>query len=332
MTGDVLSRIPKIDLHAHLEGSLPERTISHLASRHRLPEPNLRRFDGFAGFLKAFGAVCDLLVDEADFERAANDLFADARKLGVIHLEVLFSPQVHLRRGVPLISIMRGLSRARGRAMRSPGFSIVYIADGVRQWGGPWFDEVVGALGPWAGRGLAGIGVGGDEGSHPAREFAASFRRARSMGLHTTIHAGESAGPESIRDAIEHLPVDRIGHGFRAAGDPDLMALIRRRGITLEICPTSNLATGLVPSLTEHPVRALFDAGLRVTINTDDGAFFGTDIEKELRAASQTAGFTHHELRQLLLNSAGAAFTTKSRRRALARRIRRGWEPSRADG
>ena len=323
MTADFISRIPKIDLHLHLEGSLPGRTLARLASRHHLPVPDPRRFEGFGGFLKAFGAICDLLVDADDFETAASDLFEEARRLGVIHVEVLFSPQIHMRRGVSLASIMGGLLRARHSAMRAPGFSAVFIADGVRQWGSEWFEQVVAALAPWAGRGLAGIGVGGDERSIPARAFTRAFRRARAMGLHTTIHAGEADGPASVFDAITHLHVERIGHGFRAAEDPDLVELLRRRGIALELCPTSNVATGLIPSIEEHPARALYDAGALTTINTDDGAFFDTNIEKELRLAHERLKFTREEVRQMLFHSAGAAFIAGTERRRLAREIRR---------
>ena len=323
MITDFITRIPKIDLHLHLEGSLPGLTLSLLASRHQLPVPDHRRFEGFGGFLKAFGAICDLLVDAEDFETAASDLFFEARRLGVIHLEVLFSPQIHLRRGVHLSSMMSGLLRARDRAIRVPGFSAVFIADGVRQWGGEWFEQVVCALAPWAGRGLAGIGVGGDERSMPSRAFAPAFRRARAMGLHTTIHAGEAAGPASVLDVLNHLEVERIGHGFRAAEDPDVVKLLCRRGITLELCPTSNLATGLIPAIEEHPARALFDAGALVTINTDDGAFFGTNIERELRLAHERLKFTKGDVRQLLIHSAGAAFVAGTARRRLAREIRR---------
>lgn len=218
--------------------------------------------------------------------------------------------------------MMTGLLRARQRATRGGGFSAVYIADGVRQWGAGWFEQLVRALTPWAGRGLAGIGVGGDERSLPARAFARAFRNARAMGLHTTIHAGEAGGPESVRDAVSELGVERIGHGFRAAEDSGLVRLLAAKRIVLEVCLSSNLATGLVRSMETHPARALHDAGALVTINTDDGAFFGTDIRKELSLAHTGLRFTTGELRRLLIRSAEAAFVPQSRRKGLAARIR----------
>jgi len=314
-------RPPGIDLHLHLEGSLPLTTLSHLARRHRLPAPSPRRFDGFVGFLKAFGAVCDLLADEDDFHRAARDVLRRQHDLGAIHVEVLFSPQIFLRRGVPLASITRGLLRAR-REASAWGLSVVYILDGVRQWGGGWLDEVVRQAAPWAGKGLVGLGVGGDEEAVPARELLPAFRRARSLGLHATIHAGEAAGPSSVVDAMEILHVDRIGHGIRASEDAHLMDRLARRGTVLEVCPTSNVATGVVASIRSHPLRLLHDAGVRVTINSDDGTFFGTDFRREADVAARRLGFSPEELAAMRLTAARAAFLSPAARRRLERRMR----------
>jgi len=314
-------QFPGIDLHLHLEGSLPARTRALLAARHRLKAPSLRRFDGFGGFLKAFGAVCDLMVEEEDFHRAAHDTLLRQRRLGVIHVEVLFSPQIFLRRGIPLHAMMRGLMRAREEAA-GWGLSAVYVLDGVRQWGGEWLDEVVAAAAPWAGRGLAGLGVGGDETRTPARELRPAFRRARRLGLGTTIHAGEAAGPSSVREAVDVLMPDRIGHGIRAVEDPVLLRGLVRRGIVLEVCPTSNLRTGIVASMAAHPMRRLHDAGARVTLNTDDGEFFATDLRAERRVAAKRLGFTRDELVEMTITAARAAFLPAAARTRLERRIR----------
>jgi adenosine deaminase len=318
---DFIGRLRKIDLHIHLEGSLSPSTLESLAARHRLPVPSLRRFHGFGGFLKSFGAVCDLLVDAEDFDKAATDLLGQAGRRRVAHMEVLFSAQVFMRRGVPLNTILGGLLRARARAMKRAGPSIVFIMDGVRQWGGEWFEQVVAAAAPYAGRGLAGIGVGGDESALPARAFARAFRAARDLGLRTTIHAGEAAGPESIREALRRLTPDRIGHGVRAVEDVDLVSDLARRGTALEICPTSNVATGVVPSMRRHPIRKLLDAGVAVTINSDDGAFFNTDVERELRLASREFSLTTEEILRVTLNAGRAAFLPAASRGRLERAV-----------
>ena len=317
--------LPLIDLHLHLEGSISRATLAALAARHRLTVPPLRGFDGLRGFLKSFGAVCDLLVDEEDFHRAASDLFGRARRIGVVHMEVLFSPQVFQRRGLALAPIMRGLLRARDEAIARGGFSVVYIADGVRQWGGEWFDETVRILGPWAGRGLAGIGVGGDETAVAASEFADAFRRARGLGLRATVHAGESAGPDSIREALDALAPDRVGHGFRAVADPDLMGRLAELDIALEVCPSSNVATGVAASWRSHPLRRLHDAGVPVTINSDDGTFFGTDVRREVRMASRLLRFTRAELTGMMRTAARVSFLSSRERQRLERRIAAAW-------
>ena len=180
-------------------------------------------------------------------------------------------------------------------------------------------------MAPWAGRGLAAVGVGGDESARPARDFAGAFRRARRLGLRTTIHAGEAAGPESIRDALEALSPDRIGHGVRAVEDPALMKALALGRLTLEVCPTSNIATGVISSWHAHPLRRLFDAGVPVTINSDDGTFFDTDVSRELERAARVMAFEPAELWAMTRNAARAAFLDRRERRRLERGIARAW-------
>jgi adenosine deaminase len=305
-----------IDLHLHLEGSLPPPLITRLARRHHVDPPSLA-FDGFRGFLRAFGAVCDLLRDPEDFEAAAAAVLDRAARRGLAHVEVLFSPQVFLRRGVPLSSIVEGLARARRRAR---GLSMVYIADGARQWGPEWFEQVVAALAPMRRHGLAGIGLGGDEGAMDAAAYAPAFRRARALGLRTTVHAGEAKGSEGVREALR-LPLDRIGHGVRAAEDASLLRELARRRIPLEVCPTSNVATGVVPDLASHPLPRLLAAGVRVTINSDDGTFFGTDARREMARASAAFGWSAAQRGAIVREAAGAAFLSARSRAALIRTV-----------
>lgn len=315
-------RLPAIDLHMHLEGSLPLHVLASLARRHRRPVPPLRGWRGLPGFLKAFGAVCDLLSDEEDFEAAAHGVLAAARSRGVVHAEVLFSPQVFLRRGVALETIVRGLLRGRSRALRAGGMSACFIADGVRQWGGEWLEEVVRALAPYVGIHVAGVGVGGDEAAAPAGDFVRAFRLARRLGLRTTVHAGETQGPRAVREALDHLGPDRIGHGVGAAGDPRLLRRLARGGVVLEVCPTSNLATGAVPGSAPHPVRRLVEAGVRVAIGSDDGLFFGTDTRRELLRLAGRHGLSGRQIAEVGRTAARAAFLGRGARAALERRVR----------
>ena len=317
-----IRKLPKVDLHLHLEGSLPPATLRALAARHRRTVPPLSGFHDLQGFLKAFGAVCDLLVDEEDFALAAAAVLDRARIGRVAHVEMLFSPQVFLRRGIPLGRIVGGLLRGRQMAARR-GISCLLIADGVRQWGGGWFDEVVRSLQPYAGRGLCGVGIGGDERATPARDFAKAFTRARGLGLRTTVHAGEACGPESVRETLETLRPDRIGHGVRAAEDAELLASLARRRIPLEVCPTSNVATGVASSVASHPIGQLMEAGALVTVNSDDGAFFDTHTGKELELVSRAFDLSDARVVGLTLDAAGASFLPGRAAGHLRRRVTR---------
>ncbi len=315
----LVRRLPRIDLHLHLEGSIPPEVLRAIATRHRVTVPRLR-FRGFEGFLKAFGSAADLLRDEEDFRLAAAAVIARARRRGLLHLEILFSPQVAMRRGVPVASIMEGLLRAR-RAATPGGPSVVFIADGVRQWGAGWFEETLHALRPWAGRGLDGAGMGGDETALPARDFAKAYSMARRMGLRTTVHAGEAGGAGGVAEALRWLTPDRVGHGIAVIEDAALTRRVARRGTALECCPTSNRTTGIVAPREDHPLRDLLAAGVKVTINSDDGTFFRTDVVRELHRAVRTMGLTADEVIRVVRNAARASFLPARRRARLERRV-----------
>ena len=316
-----IRRLPKIELHLHLEGSIPAPALARLAARRGLPVPPAGRFTDFTGFLKAFGAVCDLLVERRDFEAAARAVIVALRRQRVRHAEILFSPQVFLRRGVPLACIMEGLLAARRREARRGPPSVLYVMDGVRQWGPAWFERVVRGAAPWAGRGLAAVGLGGDERALPAAAFRRAFDQARRLGLAVVMHAGEVGGPGGVREALALPGVRRIGHGIGAARDPRLVRALVRRRLPLEVCPTSNIRTGAVAAWDRHPVRRLADAGVRLVAGSDDGALFGTDLTAELGVLARRYGFGRKDLVRLMLNAAGASLLPAQRRAALRREI-----------
>jgi len=318
---DFIRRLPKIELHIHLEGSIPRAALARIAARRGLPVPRPPRFSDLAGFLRHFGAVCDLLVEARDFEEAARALIVWLRRQNIQHAEVMFSPQVFLRRGVPLAAIMEGLLAARHSQARAGGQSVLYILDGVRQWGPDWFERVVRASAPWAGRGLAAVGLGGDEASLPAGDFRGGFTLARRLGMATVIHAGEAGDPRGVAAALDLPGIRRIGHGIAAAADPAILGRLARRGVPLEVCPTSNLCTGAVRSWTGHPVRRLYDAGVPLVIGSDDAAIFGTSLTAELGILAQRFRFGRAELMHLMVGAARASFLSRARRAILERRI-----------
>ncbi len=316
-----IRRLPKVDLHLHLEGSLSRRAMSRLAARHRIAAPDRRGLRGFDGFLKAFAAACDLMRDADDFRLAVEDVLRNCGRQGVVHVEIRFSPQVFLRRGIPLGSMLRGLLEGRRRGAARHGVSSVLIVDGVRQWGPDWFHEMVRSISPHAGKGIAAIGLGGHETSLDASVFAHAFRQGRRLGLRSTVHAGETGGPDSVWAALRSLQPDRIGHGVRAILDPRLIREMARRRITLEVCPTSNVRTGAVRSLAAHPVRDLFEAGVPIAVGADDGAIFGTDLDRELRILVTRFGFTREELGRMMIDAARASFLGGKAGLALRARI-----------
>jgi len=326
-----LRGLPLVETHLHLEGSIPARVLARLAARagRRPPDPlpgpgrPLQRGLGFDAFLDAFVSCAALLRDASDLASAARSLFQDLRREGVVHAEISFSPQVHLRRGLSFPAIMAGLGRARDEAAKRGGPSIGYIADGGRLWGAAWFEEMVEQAAGYRREGIVAVGLGGDELEMPASAFRRGFEKARSAGLRCVVHAGERGDAAAMREAIDSLPLDRVAHGIGAIRDPGLVKEIVRRGIPLEICPTSNLMTGAVSSLAEHPLRALVDAGVTVAIGSDDRTIFGTNLKRELRIVRGKMGFSGPEVMGLMENAARISFAPPRARREILARYRR---------
>lgn len=327
--GDAPLRLPLVETHLHLEGSIPGRVLARLAARagRRPPSPlpgpgrPLQRGRGFGPFLDAFVSCATLLRDEEDVEAAAGALFGELRKEGVVHAEISFSPQVHLRRGLSFPALMAGLGRARRTAARRGGPSIGYIADGGRLWGAGWFEEMAAQAAEYRREGIVAVGLGGDEFEMPARAFRRGFERARAGGMRCVAHAGERGGPAEIRDALDSLPLDRIGHGIGAARDRALVGEIARRGIPLEICPTSNVMTGAVASLGQHPLRALLEAGVKVAIGSDDRTLFGTTLRRELKIVSRELGCRPAEVRGMMETAVRGSFAPAPLKRELLARF-----------
>jgi len=314
-----IRRLPKAELHLHLEGTILPSTLVDLSARHdarpiTLPEAEaLYRFDDFTGFLESFKAVTRLLIGPDDYELAAWRMMEHLAEQGIVHAEVYISVGViYLWRPhdpAAFEPIFEGLERARERAERELGLSIYWIFDAVRHFTVDEAERVflkaieLKAAYP----SIIGIGLGGDERRTGSEPFRALFAQARAAGLRLTNHAGETTGPEAIREALS-IGSERIGHAFSATKDFYLMQEMKERGIPLELNPTSNVRTGVCPSLARHPLRKYFDQGLLVTVNSDDPAFFGSDLANEYLLAHTVQQFNRRELRQLAANSIRASF------------------------
>jgi adenosine deaminase/aminodeoxyfutalosine deaminase len=314
-----IRRLPKVELHLHLEGTILPSTLVEL-SRHHDAQPltlgeaeSIYQFIDFTGFLNAFKAVCDRLITPEDYELAAWRMAQHLAEQGVVHAEVYISVGViyHWRNPDPdcFDPIFAGLERARERSERELGLTLLWIFDAVRHFPIEEAELVFrkAAQLRTSHPSVIGIGLGGDErrtGSEPYRKL---YAEAAAAGLRLTNHAGETTGPEAIWEALS-VGSERIGHALSVLNDPALVRELKLRNIPLEMNPTSNFRTGVCSSIVAHPMRKCFDSGLLVTVNSDDPAFFGSDLAGEYLLAHNELGFTREELRQLATNSVQSSF------------------------
>jgi adenosine deaminase/aminodeoxyfutalosine deaminase len=327
-----IRRLPKAELHLHLEGTILPSTLAELSARHdaiplTLAEAeSLYRFDDFTSFIEGFKAVTRRLVTPEDYELTAWRMIEHLAAEGVVHAEVFISVGViYMWRNFDpraFEPIFRALERARERGLREFGLSLYWIFDAVRHFTVEEADRVfrkAAELKPDY-PSIVGIGLGGDERRRGSAPFAALYAKAAQAGLRLTNHAGETTGPEAIREALA-IGSQRIGHALSAISDPGLLEELKQRNIPLELNPTSNVRTGVCASFAAHPLRRYFDLGLLVTLNSDDPAFFGSDLANEYLLAHTEQGFTRDELRQLGANSIRASFLPAAEKAAWLERI-----------
>jgi len=304
--------LPKAELHLHLEGSIDPPTLLELKKRHgengTLTEvEHLYRYKDFTGFLMAFKAIIEELQTPEDYEFITYRLMEKLKTENVLHAEVYVSVGVCLWRKQDFDFIFAGLERGRERGEHDFGVSLLWLFDAVRQFGPDKARRVAELAVRYKGPSVVGFGIGGDERQAAPELFRDVYAYAATNGLRLTAHAGETAGPGSVWGAL-NLPAERIGHGFTAWQDPELVEALSTRQVPVEICITSNLRTGICPTIAEHPVRNYFDQGVMVTLNTDDPAMFGTSLSQEYQLAQDTFGFTDEHLRELARNSFEASF------------------------
>jgi aminodeoxyfutalosine deaminase len=333
-----LHAAPKAELHLHLEGSIRPETVLQLARRNGVSLPaesveGLRewyRFRDFRHFVEVYVAVSRCLRRAADYELIVYELGAELARQHVRYAEVTFSPSTHeLHLNVPHGTYFPGLSRGRERVKRDFGVVLAWVFDIVRATPIPtaFADYVTRVAIEGKDEGVVALGLGGLEAGNPPEPFAPWFERARGAGLHSAPHAGEIAGPESVWGALRVLGAERIGHGVRAAEDPALVAHLVASGVPLEICPTSNIRLGVYPNFAAHPLRALHDAGVRLTVNSDDPALFNTTLQDEVATLSQAFGFTEsgadvRAVDEILLGGICHSFLPPAQKAALERDFR----------
>jgi aminodeoxyfutalosine deaminase len=285
--------VPKIELHVHLEGSIRPATLLEIARRNgeSLPAESveelekLYEFTDFAHFIDVWILTTNCLRTGDDFRRTVVDYAAEAAGFGAVYLEGIFSPGERVMRGVGWDDIFGGYSDGAVEAYERYGVTVRFTPDMYRGMDPEIAEEVARVSVRYADRGVVGLGLGGLE-ARPLAPYLRAFEIARDGGLALVPHAGEAAGADSVREVMELQPA-RIRHGVRAVEDRGLLAEIVARDIVLDVCPTSNLRTGVVASLDGHPLPVLREAGALCTINTDDPAMFGTDLGREYEVAAR---------------------------------------------
>jgi aminodeoxyfutalosine deaminase len=286
---------PKIELHVHLEGTVRPAALLRFARRNGLALPadsveelaRIYEFRDFRHFLDVWWMTTGALRTESDFRQVVVDYAAEAASHGAVYLEGIFSPSEPASRGVGYEEVFAGYCDGAQEAWESHGVRVGLTPDIVRGFPIEAAEETVRYAIANAGRGIVGIGLGGPEGEYQPQLYERVFAQARDGGLGSVPHAGEADGPASVRGALEVLGADRIRHGIRATEDPGLLRELAGRGIVLDVCPISNVRTGVVRSLAGHPLPGLLSAGVEVTINTDDPAMFGSDLSTEYATASR---------------------------------------------
>jgi aminodeoxyfutalosine deaminase len=306
---DFLRDLPKAELHIHLEGSVEPETLYELDPSTSIEEYRaLYHYTDFDSFLRAFGAVGKRLRAPEDYGLITRRLLERLEAQNVRYAEIMVAAGVVLWKQQDFAPIFECIHAAA----RESSVQVRWILDAVRQFGVEPAMQVASLAAERVNQGVVALGIGGSEERGPASWFTDVFAFARNAGLRLHAHAGESMGPESIWDALA-LGAERIGHGIAAVGDPALMRHLRDREIPLEICITSNLVTGVVKRIEDHPLRRLFDAGVPIVLNSDDPAMFRCSLTGEYRLAAEQFGFTEGELRQLAENAFRYAFDREGR-------------------
>ncbi|HEU0197649.1 MAG TPA: adenosine deaminase [Nevskiaceae bacterium] len=320
-TREWLTRLPKAELHLHIEGTLEPGQMFALAQRNhvRLPYADVAaaraayRFSDLQSFLDLYYQGMQVLRTAADFHDLAWAYFQRARAEGVVHIDLSFDPQAHLSRGISLAAIFDGLQTARREAEKELALSTALVMSFLRDRPASEALQVLEAARPWYNR-IAAIGLDSAERGNPPAKFRKVFERAALLGIARTAHAGEEGPAANITQALDVLKVGRIDHGVRCLEDPALVARLRANGIPLTVCPLSNVSLRVFPKLADHSVPRMLDAGLNVSLNSDDPAYFGGGLLANYIACATEFGWGREVFRRIATNSVHAAFMTASHR------------------
>ncbi len=333
VTPELVRSLPKTDLHVHLDGSLRPATLLELARERGIELPawdpeelaaymHVTDAGDLVDYLERFRITLAVLQDEEAIERVAYELGADAAAENVRYMEARFSPALNTERGLSLEQVVDASLRGFRAAERDFPIRIGLILCGIRNFSPAVTMALADLAVAYKGEGVVALDLAGPENNHPPADHREAFERVARANMPVTVHAGEAFGPASIHQAIHLCHANRIGHGTRLREDPDLEQYVNDRRITLECCPTSNVQTGVVPRLEEHPIRGYYDRGLMVTINTDNRLMSGVSMTEELWRTQRALGFSWSELCDVVETGFRAAFLHYQERVALLQQVR----------
>lgn len=321
---DLIDRLPKVELHVHLEGTLEPELAFRLAARNGVALPvrsvdEMRAAYDFAdlqAFLDIYYAACSVLVTRDDFRDLTRAYMVRAHADRVRHVEPFFDPQTHTDRGVAIGDVIGGILDGLADGQREFGITSGLILSFLRHLPAEAASATLTAAEPWLDR-IVAVGLDSSEVGFPPEPFAGVFVRARGLGLRAVAHAGEEGEAALVARTLDCLEVSRIDHGVRAADDPAVMRRLAESGVTLTTCPISNLRLQVIPTLEQSTIRTLMEAGVAVTINSDDPAYFGGYIGENYRRIAAALAFTAGDLRRLAANAINGSFATAERKREL---------------
>jgi len=328
-----IRKMPKVEIHLHLEGAIPHDTLLGQI-RRKGTEPSITTVDDlkekliytdFPSFIDLWIWKNTFIKDEEDFEDIAYSMLRDLSRQNVKYVEAFYAPGDYSRHGLSTEGITECVIAGKERARADYGIRCELIVDLIRdhglEIGMKRLDEVT----PYLGKGVIGIGIGGSEQTFPAGPYEDVYKEAKRRGFRLTAHAGEVAGAESIWAAVEKLGSERIGHGLRAYEDPELVDMLRDRRIPLEMCIISNSRTGVCPSVKDHPIKDYFRQGLLVTVNSDDPSMFSSTLTDEYLALVRDLGFSLDEVKRVALNAVEASFLSVEDKAALKSTFQSEW-------
>ncbi|HTL99294.1 MAG TPA: adenosine deaminase [Holophagaceae bacterium] len=324
-----LQRLPKTDLHVHLDGSLRISTILELAEEQKvkLPADTPEKLKPFVSvgddckslveYLKAFDVTLSVMQTYDSLVRTAFELAEDAAKENVRYIEVRYSPILHQQQGLTLTSIVQAVIEGLKKAQKQYGIRFGVIICGIRHISPEMSNKLADLTVAFKNKGVVGFDLAGAEENFPAKKFKEAFGRVLANNINCTLHAGEAYGPESIHQAIHLCGAHRIGHGVRLVEDGDLLNYVNDHRIPLECCPSSNVQTKAVKKMADHPIRLFYDLGLRVTVNTDNRLVTETTVSDEYLILHEQLGFNLDEIKELIIMGFKSAFLPYAIKRAM---------------